>query len=116
MESLLSTVTAKHLTDPPAPVPEPEEHSIATLTGDLGHLLISDSGEEKYVGLCGAASSLSWLTKTGASSVFSLFSPRGLAWIQRRTGSTRVATLVQNFRRAGPVWPVRLSPNTLNYN
>src|ERR1700733_10216451 len=42
---------------------------------------------------------------TGASSGFSLLSPRGLAWVQRKTGSARLGGILQKLKSPGPLWP-----------
>ncbi|OAL38820.1 hypothetical protein AYO20_02026 [Fonsecaea nubica] len=88
MEALLSgfaekqcTVETPRATEPPVSPPGLEK--------ELANLLISDSGEQKFVG----------------PSEFSLFSPRGLAWIRRKTGSNRVAAIVQKYQQVGPLWP-----------
>ncbi|OAP58971.1 hypothetical protein AYL99_06268 [Fonsecaea erecta] len=91
MEALLSGFAEKQSTiDEPAqfkPLETPETPH--ALEKELANLIISESGEQKYVG----------------PSEFSLFSPRGLAWIQRKTGSTRVAVMFEHLRRFGPIWP-----------
>ncbi|KIW89039.1 uncharacterized protein Z519_10524 [Cladophialophora bantiana CBS 173.52] len=88
MEALLSGFGDRQpaVEEPRAPEPTDTPHG---LEKELANLIISESGEQKYVG----------------PSEFSLFSPRGLAWIQRKTGSTRVATILEKMRRIGPIWP-----------
>src|SRR4051812_5607758 len=42
---------------------------------------------------------------TGASSGFSLLSPRGLAWVQQKTGTDRLGGILQKLKNPGPLWP-----------
>ncbi|KIY02599.1 uncharacterized protein Z520_01064 [Fonsecaea multimorphosa CBS 102226] len=88
MEALLSGFAEKQSTVEEPRVAEPEDTS-HSIEKELANLIISDSGEQKYVG----------------PSDFSVFSPRGLAWIQRKTGSNRVAVVLDRLRRLGPLWP-----------
>ncbi|OQU95135.1 Fungal specific transcription factor domain-containing protein [Cladophialophora immunda] len=88
MEALLSGFTETPSIVEEPRVPEPRD-SPPSIEKDLSNLIISDSGEQKYVG----------------PSDFSLFSPRGLAWIQRKTGTTRVTVMFEKLRRFGPMWP-----------
>jgi hypothetical protein len=88
----------------PKPAPAPIEK-------ELGNLVISDSGEQKYIGeySCDIDFWPKPLTVVhcyqGPSSGFSLFSPRGLAWMQRKIGSNKVAGVFAKLSNAGPIWP-----------
>ncbi|KAL2423436.1 ABC-transporter-regulating transcription factor [Exophiala dermatitidis] len=62
---------------------------------DLANLVINETGAQKYVGTPG----------TGAASGLSMLSPRGLAWIEEKTGSSRMRSVLLRFQRAEPLWP-----------
>ncbi|EHY55478.1 ABC-transporter-regulating transcription factor [Exophiala dermatitidis] len=57
---------------------------------DLANLVINETGAQKYV---------------GAASGLSVLSPRGLAWIEKKTGSSRMRSVLLRFQRAEPLWP-----------
>ncbi|KIX06854.1 uncharacterized protein Z518_04830 [Rhinocladiella mackenziei CBS 650.93] len=63
--------------------------SPSVIEKELANLVINETGEQKYI---------------GPSSGFSILSPRGLAWIERKTGSMRMKTILQTIQRAGPFW------------
>ncbi|EXJ85192.1 hypothetical protein A1O3_05867 [Capronia epimyces CBS 606.96] len=66
---------------PPEPVP---------IEGQLANLVINETGSEKYIGV---------------ASGLSILSPRGLAWIEKKTGSNRMRGVLLKFQRNGILWP-----------
>jgi hypothetical protein len=42
---------------------------------------------------------------TGASSGFALLSPRGLSWVQQKTGSTQFNEVLHKLRHQAQLWP-----------
>ncbi|KAK5031252.1 hypothetical protein LTS07_004987 [Exophiala sideris] len=92
MEALLeSSVTAKSTPPPNHVEPEPAQKSPpASLEKEVSNLVINDAGEQKFI---------------GSSSGLSLFSPRGLAWVQRKLGSDKMVAIFRKFQQGSPMWP-----------
>jgi hypothetical protein len=80
-----------------------------TSNNELANLMISDAGEQKYIGMKDERLAMGNMYmadfNTGASSGFSLLSPRGLAWVQRKTGSDRLGGILQKLKSPGQLWP-----------
>ena len=110
MEALLrSSTTASNLPTQSAPPQSADELASPSsmiseqatvnrsLSDRFSNLIIGDRGQHVYI---------------GSSSGFSLLSPRGLAWVERKTGSSNLAASFNlNMRQPGVS---DLNPNTWN--
>ncbi|KAI1608631.1 fungal-specific transcription factor domain-containing protein [Exophiala viscosa] len=92
MEALLeSSVTAKSTPTQGHVEPDTAQKTPpAPLEKEVSNLVINDAGEQKFI---------------GSSSGLSLFSPRGLAWIQRKLGSDKMVAIFRKVQQRSPMWP-----------
>ncbi|EXJ85770.1 hypothetical protein A1O1_06138 [Capronia coronata CBS 617.96] len=100
MESLLHST----IPDPPAtihdtkPLNEETPESLP-IEKELATLVINETGSQKYI---------------GAASGMSILSPRGLAWVERKTGTSRMRGIMREFQRSGHLWPSSKSGHQWN--
>lgn len=85
--------------------PENEEE-VEALSEMMCSLVTNTSGETRYIGKSHRPNStgLSELTKSGSSSGFSIFSPKGIQWVNEKTGDSSFQQMISHVSMDDHKW------------